>query len=69
MAKIEGLPRGSYRKVYQTLHERGLNYSLSLIAAVARGTRRNAIVEEELLKVKRAHNARQKRIERLQKAQ
>jgi len=65
MAKIDGLPRGAYSKAYQMLKEKGCSYSMSLIAAVAKGERRNVIVEEALLKVKREHEARMKRIERM----
>ncbi len=65
MAKIEGLPRGACSKVFYALKERGHSYTMSLIGAVARGERQNAIVEEELLRVKREHLARMKRIERL----
>lgn len=65
MAKIDGLPRGAYSKVYHALKEQGYSYSLSLIAAVANGERQNVLVEYELLKVKREHLARMKRIERM----
>ena len=65
MAKIDGLPRGACSKVFYALKEKGYSYSMSLIAAVAAGLRQNPIVEEELLKVKKEHQARLKRIERM----
>jgi hypothetical protein len=60
MAKIEGLPHGACSRVAAEL-----GMSASLVQAVARGERRNVIVEEALLKVKREHEARMKRIERM----
>lgn len=60
MAKIEGLPHGACSRVAAEL-----GVSASLVQAVSRGERRNAIVEEALLKVKREHEARMKRIERM----
>lgn len=60
MAKIEGLPRGACSRVAAEL-----GVSASLVQAVSRGERRNVIVEEALLKVKREHEARMKRIERM----
>lgn len=60
MAKIEGLPHGACSRVAAEL-----GVSASLVQAVSRGERNNAIVEEALLKVKREHEARMKRIERM----
>lgn len=60
MAKIEGLPYGACSRVAAEL-----GVSASLVQAVSRGERRNVIVEEALLKVKREHEARMKRIERM----
>ncbi len=60
MAKIEGLPHGACSRVAAEL-----GVSASLVQAVSHGERRNVIVEEALLKVKREHEARMKRIERL----
>lgn len=60
MAKIEGLPHGACSRVAAEL-----GVSASLVQAVSRGERHNAIVEEALLRVKREHLARMKRIERL----
>lgn len=60
MAKIEGLPHGACSRVAAEL-----GVSASLVQAVSRGERRNVIVEEALLKVKREHEARMKRIERM----
>lgn len=42
-----------------------LGVSASLVQAVARGERNNVRIEEALLKVKREHEARMKRIERM----
>lgn len=60
MSKIEGLPHGACSRVAAEL-----GVSASLVQAVSRGERRNVIVEEALLKVKREHEARMKRIERM----
>lgn len=60
MSKIEGLPHGACSRVAAEL-----GVSVSLVQAVSRGERRNVIVEEALLKVKREHKARMKRIERM----
>lgn len=60
MAKIDGLPHGACSRVAAEL-----GVSASLVQAVSRGERRNVIVEEALLKVKRKHEARMKRIERM----
>ncbi len=60
MSKIEGLPHGACSRVAAEL-----GVSASLVQAVSRGERRNVIVEEALLKVKREHEARMKRIERI----
>ena len=65
MAKIDGLPRGACSKAFYALKDKGYSYSMSLIAAVAAGFRQNPIVEEELLRVRREHQARLKRIERM----
>ncbi len=59
--KIEGLPHGACSKVAEEL-----GVSASLVQAVARGERNNVKVLEALLRVKREHEARKKRIERLQ---
>lgn len=60
MAKIDGLPHGACSRVAAEL-----GVSASLVQAVSRGERRNVIVEEALLKEKREHDARMKRIERM----
>ncbi len=60
MSKIEGLPHGACSRVAAEL-----GVSASLGQPVSRGERRNVIVEEALLKVKREHEARMKRIERM----
>ena len=60
MSKIEGLPHGACSQVAAEL-----GVSASLVQAVSRGERRNVIVEEALLRVKREHEARVKRIERM----
>lgn len=60
MAKIEGLPHGACSRVAAEL-----GVSASLVQAVARGKRNNVRIEEALLKVKREHEARMKRIERM----
>lgn len=60
MAKIEGLPHGACSRVAAEL-----GVSASLVKAVARGERNNVRIEEALLKVKREHEARMKRIERM----
>lgn len=60
MSKIDGLPHGACSRVAAEL-----GVSASLVQAVSRGERRNVIVEEALLRVKREHEARMKRIERM----
>lgn len=60
MAKIDGLPHGACSRVAAEL-----GVSASLVQAVARGERNNVRIEEALLKVKREHEARKKRIERM----
>ncbi len=60
MSKIEGLPHGACSRVAAEL-----GVSASLVQAVARGERNNVRIEEALLKVKREHEARMKRIERI----
>ena len=60
MSKIEGLPHGVCSRVAAEL-----GVSASLVQAVARGERNNVRIEEALLKVKREHEARMKRIERM----
>lgn len=60
MAKIEGLPHGACSRVAAEL-----GVSASLVQAVARGERNNVRIEEALLRVKREHLARMKRIERI----
>ena len=60
MAKIEGLPHGACSRVAAEL-----GVSASLVQAVARGERNNVRIEEALLRVKREHEARLKRIERM----
>lgn len=60
MSKIEGLPHGACSRVAAEL-----GVSKSLVQAVARGERQNVRIEEALLKVKRDHDARMKRIERM----
>ncbi len=60
MSKIEGLPHGACSRVAAEL-----GVSASLVQAVARGERNNVRIEEALLKVKREHLARMKRIERI----
>ncbi len=60
MSKIEGLPHGACSRVAAEL-----GVSASLVQAVARGERNNVRIEEALLKVKREHEARMKRIERM----
>ena len=60
MSKIEGLPHGACSRVAAEL-----GVSASLVQAVSRGERRNVIVEEALLKVKREHVARLRRIQRM----
>jgi hypothetical protein len=60
MAKIEGLPHGACSRVAAEL-----GMSASLVQAVARGERNNVHIEEALLKVRREHEARMKRIERM----
>lgn len=60
MAKIEGLPYGACSRVAAEL-----NASVSLVRAVANGQRQNVKIEEALLRVKREHQARLKRIERM----
>lgn len=60
MAKIDGLPHGACSRVAAEL-----GVSASLVQAVARGERNNVRIEEALLRVKREHLARMKRIERI----
>lgn len=60
MSKIEGLPHGACSRVATEL-----GVSKSLVQAVARGERQNVRIEEALLRVKRDHDARMKRIERM----
>jgi len=60
MSKIEGLPHGACSRVAAEL-----GVSKSLVQAVARGERQNVRIEEALLRVKRDHDARMKRIERM----
>ena len=60
MAKIEGLPRGACSRVAAEL-----GVSASLVQAVARGERNNVRITEALMRVKREHEARMKRIERM----
>lgn len=60
MAKIDGLPHGACSRVAAEL-----GVSASLVKAVARGERNNVRIEEALLRVKREHEARMKRIERI----
>lgn len=60
MSKIEGLPHGACSRVAAEL-----GVSASLVQAVARGERNNVRIEEALLKLKRDHEARMRRIERM----
>lgn len=60
MAKIDGLPHGACSRVAAEL-----GVSASLVQAVARGERNNVRIEEALLRVKKEHLARMKRIERI----
>lgn len=60
MAKIDGLPHGACSRVAEEL-----GVSASLVKAVARGERNNVRIEEALLRVKRDHESRMKRIERI----
>lgn len=60
MAKIDGLPHGACSRVAEEL-----GVSASLVKAVARGERKNVRIEEALLILKREHEARMKRIERI----
>lgn len=60
MSKIEGLPHGACSRVAAEL-----GVSASLVQAVARGERNNVRIEEALLILKREHEARMKRIERI----
>jgi len=60
MSKIDGLPHGACSRVAAEL-----GVSASLVQAVARGERNNVRIEEALLRVKREHLARMKRIERI----
>lgn len=60
MSKIDGLPHGACSRVAAEL-----GVSASLVQAVARGERNNVRIEEALLMVKREHQARMKRIERI----
>lgn len=60
MAKIDSLPYGACSRVAAEL-----GVSARLVQAVARGQRNNVRIEEALLRVKREHEARMKRIERI----
>ena len=60
MSKINGLPHGACSRVAAEL-----GVSPSLVQAVARGERNNVRIEEALLKIKRDHAARIRRIERI----
>lgn len=60
MTKIEGLPHGACSRVAAEL-----GVSARLVQAVAKGQRNNVRIEEALLRVKREHEARMKRIERI----
>lgn len=60
MSKIDGLPHGACSRVAEEL-----GVSASLVKAVARGERNNVRIEEALLRMKREHEARMKRIERI----
>lgn len=60
MSKIDRLPHGACSRVAEEL-----GVSASLVKAVARGERNNVRIEEALLRVKREHKARMKRIERI----
>ena len=60
MSKIDGLPHGACSRVAAEL-----GVSASLVKAVARGERRNIRIEEALLRIRREHEARIKRIERI----
>ena len=60
MAKIDGLPHGACSRVAAEL-----GVSARLVQAVAKGQRNNIRIEEALLRVKREHGARVKRIERI----
>ena len=64
MSKIEGLPHGACSRVAAEL-----GVSASLVQAVARDQRNNVRIEEALLRVKREHEARMKRIERIKAKQ
>ena len=59
-AKVEDLPHGAIGRVAEKS-----GYSRSLVAAVARGERRNVLVEELLWMEKRDYQAKMRRIERL----
>ncbi len=60
--KIEGLPHGACAKV-----AREMGVSAGLVAMVARGVRRNARIEERLLREAKEHKNRLRRINRLRK--
>lgn len=60
MRKIDGLPHGACSRIAAQM-----GVSAKLVQAVARGERQNVRIYEELLKVKREHVARMKRIERI----
>lgn len=60
MSKIEGLPHGACSRVAAEL---GVNERL--VQLVAQGKRNNVIMEEALLRLKRDHEARMRRIERI----
>jgi len=62
--KIEGLPYGACSRVAKEL-----GVSARLVQAVARGERRNVIIEEALLKERNRHQAQRKRIQRMKNTQ
>ncbi|MBR3783640.1 MAG: hypothetical protein IKJ78_04145 [Bacteroidales bacterium] len=64
MSKIEGLPYGACNKAVGLLKAEGYNYSLSMVIKVAKGKRENIIIENVLLRIKREHAARQRKVER-----
>lgn len=64
MSKIEGLPYGACNKAVGLLIAEGYNYSLSMVIKVAKGKRENIIIENVLLRIKREHAARQRKVER-----
>ena len=60
--KIEGLPHGACARV-----AREMGVSAGLVAMVARGVRRNVLIEERLLREAKEHKNRLRRINRLRK--